>query len=70
MRLEGVGAAYECLILPPVEEEPTAEAEGEPAVPVSVAGAEIRAHLLKPAASRTPVDYNRAFLDSYRPNDR
>ncbi len=45
------------------------EGEGGAVVPVSAAGDEIRACLRQPAAARKPVGYNRAFLDSYRPNE-
>jgi Fic family protein len=48
---------------------PVAEGEGEAAIPVSPAGEEIRAYLRQPPAARKPVGYNRAFLDSYRPNE-
>lgn len=54
--------------VPSAEERPSEE-EGEPAVPVSPAGAKIRAYLQQPATARKPVGYDRAFLDSYRPND-
>lgn len=37
-------------------------------VPVSKAGAEIRAYLRQPEAARKPVAYDRRFLDAYRPN--
>ncbi len=62
---EGRWATYG---VPSAEGRP-AEEEGEPAVPVSEASAEIRAYLQKPVAARKPVGYNRAFLDSYQPND-
>lgn len=45
------------------------EGPGEAAVPVSSAGEDIRAYLRQPATARKPVGYNRAFLDSYRPNE-
>ncbi|MEQ8333557.1 Fic family protein [Nisaea sp.] len=38
-------------------------------VPVSPQGEQIRAYLRKPPENRTPVGYNRDFLDFYRPND-
>ena len=38
-------------------------------VPLSEAGAEIRQYLLRPPGAREPVGYDRAFLDSYRPNE-
>ena len=47
-----------------------ARVEGPDAValPLSQQGAEIRAYVRQPPAARKPVGYNRAFLDSYRPN--
>ena len=36
---------------------------------LSEAGIEIRDHVRQPLAVRDPVGYDRAFLDSYRPND-
>lgn len=48
----------------------TAPEETAPAIPVSRAGAAIQRHLLQPVEARTPVGYNREFLDSYRPNVR
>lgn len=59
--------------LPPAGEReaaaPAVEGEGEAATPVSPAGEEIRAYLRQPHAARKPVGYDRAFLDSYRPNE-
>jgi len=43
------------------------EEENESLVPISAAGAEIRAHLRQPSAARKPVGYERQFLDTYRP---
>jgi hypothetical protein len=37
-------------------------------VPLSPAGAEVRALVQRPIAARTPVGYNRIFLDGYIPN--
>jgi len=37
-------------------------------VPLSPEGAEIRTYLSQPVEARKPAGYNRAFLDSYRPN--
>lgn len=54
--------------LPP-EAGPGAKSLDEPPVPTSAAGDEIRAYLQNPAAVRRPVGYDRAFLESYRPND-
>ena len=37
--------------------------------PLSEAAMAIREHLRRPTVSRTPVGYDREFLDSYRPNE-
>ena len=37
--------------------------------PLSEPGAEIQEYVLRPPEARDPVGYDRAFLDSYRPND-
>ncbi|HXZ01446.1 MAG TPA: Fic family protein [Stellaceae bacterium] len=42
--------------------------EGEQVVPLSAGGREIEAYVRQPVAARKPVGYDRAFLDSYRPN--
>jgi hypothetical protein len=47
---------------------PAAQGE-EAAVPLSDASKEIRRYLSQGIAARKPVGYNRAFLDSYRPNE-
>ena len=44
-------------------------AEGEAWLPLTQPGAEIQAQVRKPPETRRPVGYNRAFLDSYRPNE-
>jgi Fic family protein len=46
----------------PAEEAP------EAVIPLTKAAAEIRAYVRKPVTARTPVGFNRAFFDSYRPN--
>jgi hypothetical protein len=56
------------------EEKPAAvptaaEKMEETAVPLSVAGKDIRAYLNQPLNARKPVGYDRKFLDSYRPNE-
>lgn len=43
-------------------------ARGEVYIPLSLDGEEIRKAVRKPVQSRRPVGYNRAFLDSYKPN--
>ena len=42
---------------------------GERYVPVSEEGAKIKHLVRQPRQNRQPVGYNRAFLDSYRPNE-
>jgi Fic family protein len=46
-----------------------AQAEGEALLPLSKEGEGIRAYVRKAVEARKPVGYNRAFLDSYRPNE-
>ena len=54
---------------PPDESGEAVEAAGaEAIVPLSEAGAAIRAHLRRPLAAREPVGYDRGFLETYRPN--
>lgn len=48
----------------------TVSEEAAAVIPVSRAGAAIQLHLLRPIEARTPVGYNREFLDSRRPNVR
>jgi Fic family protein len=43
--------------------------EGEARLPLSKAGSEVEAYVRKPLAQRKPAGYDRAFLDSYRPNE-
>jgi len=51
-------------IIPTTRNEPAAFD-----LPISPAGQAIRSYLSLPLAARKPVGYNRAFLDSYRPNE-
>ncbi len=55
----------------PTEEESsgTVEAPGKQSVPVSKAGVAIQKYVRQAQESREPVGYDRAFLDSYRPNE-
>ena len=46
-----------------------AQAEGDAVLPLSAAGREIQAYVRRPPEARKPAGYNRAFLDSYRPNE-
>ncbi len=57
VRLEGIRA---------VAQPGTLAAENY--VPLSAPGGEVRALVQRPIAARTPVGYNRAFLDGYVPN--
>lgn len=45
------------------------EAGSEPVPPLSASGVQIRSYVRRPVARRKPVGYERAFLDSYRPNE-
>ncbi|MES2263655.1 MAG: Fic family protein [Pseudomonadota bacterium] len=38
-------------------------------IPLSEGAREVEAHVRQPVQNRTPVGYNRAFLDAYRPNE-
>ena len=44
------------------------QAEVEVVIPLSKGGEEVRAYVRQPIEKRKPVGYDRAFLDSYRPN--
>lgn len=46
-----------------------APAAGSDAVPLSKGGKDVLAYVRQPAQKRKPVGYDRAFLDSYRPNE-
>ena len=46
-----------------------ADMRGEVYLPISPAGDAIRQAVREPIQNRRPVGYNRAFLDSYHPND-
>ena len=48
---------------------PTVTARTRVAPALSEAGAEVREYVRQPPAARRPVGYDRAFLDSYRPNE-
>jgi hypothetical protein len=52
----------------PAQAAPVPAVEAEEGVPLSAASKEIRQALSQPVRARKPVGYNRAFLDSYRPN--
>jgi Fic/DOC family len=45
------------------------EAKADLLIPLSAAGKEIQAYVRKPPEARQPAGYDRAFLDSYRPNE-
>jgi len=78
-RIQSVGAAravrYVCAPLPAqqvlVAQEPARYAVpvgGEVYVPVSAAGAQIKAHVRQPRTLRTPVGYRQEFCEQYHPN--
>ena len=48
---------------------PTVSVRAEVLPALSTAGAEIREYVCRPPAARHPVGYDRAFLDSYWPNE-
>jgi Fic family protein len=54
--------------LPGAPEAALPAAGGEPIIPLSAASREMQAYLRRPVETRKPVGYDRAFLDSYRPN--
>ena len=67
----GRGSRYR---LPAMEEraearETGADAGDDALIPLSEASVAIRNHLRQPLAARTPVGYDRGFLDFYRPNE-
>jgi hypothetical protein len=47
---------------------PTRGDRKEKYIPLSPSGAEVRGLVRRPQTERTPVSYNREFLDQYRPN--
>ncbi len=55
----------------PTEEESSGavEAPGKQSIPISKAGVAIQKYVRQAPESRKPVGYDRAFLDSYRPNE-
>ena len=59
---EGAGPSTLYLLPKPSELE-------ENYVPLSPSGAEVRRLVRRPQGERTPVSYNREFLDQYRPNE-
>ena len=65
---EGRWAKYR---LPEVEaraEHTAAEAQTEALLPLSKSGQNVQSYVRRPITARKPAGYNRAFLDSYRPN--
>ncbi len=76
IRAEGAGRASRYLLAPALIEAAnsvqvnTASAGSiEIYVPTSAAGAETRAYVRQPIQQRTPVGYDRALLEAYRPNE-
>ena len=63
-RLISEGAGPSTLYLLPKRDELE-----ENYVPLSPSGAEVRRLVRRPQSERTPVSYNREFLDQYRPNE-
>ncbi|MDE0447491.1 MAG: Fic family protein [Spirochaetaceae bacterium] len=52
-----------------VSGSPTVNIKVEAVTVLSEAGVEVREYVRQPPAARRPVGYDRAFLDSYRPNE-
>jgi len=67
---EGRGAKYRmpAAVKSGAPAAPSPAAEAEEAVPLSAASKDMRQYLSQPVTARKPVGYNRAFLESYRPN--
>ena len=63
----GRWAKYRLPVAP--EAAATPAVPGEAPIPLSHAATEIQKYLHQPLTARKPVGYNRAFLNSYRPND-
>jgi hypothetical protein len=63
------GSRYRLAPVTEAASTPVGMAEDEAVLPLSTAGQEIQIHLRRPPAARKPVGYDRAFLDSYRPNE-
>ena len=63
---EGRAARYHVGIGVPVA--PVAESVRVDIVALSLEGQRVQAYVRQPVEARRPVGYNRAFLDSYRPN--
>ena len=74
LRKEGLGRATRYLVgrlvtagaLATAQAKMTAQAEI--LIPLSIEAKQIEAHVRQPVQQRTPVGYNRAFLENYRPN--
>lgn len=66
---KGRATRYSALAGSATQEQPAPQpAQRDLFVPVSKAGGEILRHVSRPLADRKPVGYDRAFLESYRPN--
>lgn len=69
MEGEGRSARYRLPDTQAAAGRPIAQPRGEDALPLSKPGAEIQSYVRRPRERRKPVGYDRAFLDSYRPNE-
>ena len=74
--MEGTGRRMHYRLPPPVSlafqataGSPTVSFRLEVLPPLSMAGVEIQEYVRQPLTARRPVGYDRAFLDSYRPNE-
>ena len=76
-QLQKLGQARATRYLSPLRvdiaiQEPPIDSVTTPAdapIPLSKEGADVERHVRQPLQKRTPVGYQRAFLDSYRPNE-
>ena len=76
-RLQKVGEARATRYLSPSIVEVTVQepspapyiAQADVLIPLSKDGADVERHVRQPLQRRTPVGYQRAFLDDYRPNE-
>ena len=66
---EGKGRATRYRLPTGEESSDAVETPGKQSIPISKAGVAIRKYVRQAPESRKPVGYDRAFLDSYRPNE-
>ena len=69
LNAEGKGRATRYRLPTPAPPATTAATRGDTGIPVSLDGEAIRRSITAPIQQRHPVGYNRAFLETYRPNE-